>query len=182
MGEKEVISRLKEGDKSAFELLYKRYWKKVYNFTALYITSALDIEEVVQEVFVKLWEARASVNEEKNFEGFLFIITRNIVFDHSRKAFNESFYKMTLLESVEQSHSVEDELAASDLKEYIDYLYAMLTPRQQEVFKLSRGEQLSYREIAELLRISEKTVEHHISDVLKFMRKNLQLYTLFASL
>jgi len=58
----------------------------------------------------------------------------------------------------------------------------MLPPRQQEVFRLSRDEELSYREIAERLQISERTVEHHISDALKFLRKNIKLYLLFLSL
>ena len=58
MTEKELIVQLKEGDEKAFTTLYRRYWPKVYNFSRLYLSSILEIEEVVQEVFVKVWESR----------------------------------------------------------------------------------------------------------------------------
>jgi len=182
MEENEVILRLKKGDESAFESLYKHYWQKVYNFSRLYITSSLDVEEIVQEVFAKLWQVRASIDETKNIEGFLFIVTRNMIFNHSRHSFNETFYQITLLEAVEDSYNIEEELEASELKEHLHSLMNMLSSRQQEVFCLSREEHLTYKEIAQRLHISEKTVEHHISDVLKFLKKNLQLYMLFVTL
>lgn len=180
--EKDVIRQVRNGDKAAFELLYKRYWRKVYNFTNLYLASAIDIEEVVQEVFIKIWEARAFVDETKNFEGFLFIVTRNLIFNRSRSSFNEAFYQMTVLESVADSHNVEDELIASDLHNHLNMLLEMLPPRQREVFQLSRQEHLTYKEISLRLQISEKTVEHHISNVLKFLKRNLELYSIFVML
>ena len=75
---KEIVLALKAGDKKAFEFLYHRYWQKIYNFTRLYNTSSVEVEEVIQEVFVKLWEVRAFLDEDKNIEGLLFIITRNL--------------------------------------------------------------------------------------------------------
>lgn len=180
--EEEVILQVKNGDKAAFELLYKRYWRKVYNFTNLYIASAIDVEEVVQEVFIKIWEARAFVDETKNFEGFLFIVTRNLIFNRFRSSFNEAFYQMTVLESVADSYNVEDELVASDLHNHLKMLLEMLPPRQRDVFHLSRQEHLTYKEISLHLQISEKTVEHHISNVLKFLKRNLELYSIFAML
>lgn len=181
MNETATILRLKDGDKDAFELLYNLYWQKVYNFTRLYITHPIEVEEVLQEVFVKLWEVHALIDETKNFEGFLFIITRNLIFNCSRRSFYEDNFQLTLLEAVEESYNVEDELAASELRSYLDSLLEMLSPRQREVFHLSREEHLTYKEIAIRLQISEKTVEHHISYVLKFLKKNLQLYVLWTA-
>lgn len=175
-----AVHRLIEGDKSAFEYLYRKFWNKIYDFTRLYITSTADAEEVVHDVFVKLWDIHPMINEEKNFEGFLFIMTRNIIFDRFRKSFNESFYKMTLLDAFEESYSIEDELDAADLHEYIKSLISQLPPRCQEVFRLSREQNMTYKEIAELLSLSEKTVEHHISDALKFLRSRLELYLFFT--
>ena len=77
---------------------------------------------------------------------------------------------------------MEEELETADLREYIYSLIGMLPPRQKEVFKLSREEHLTYGEIAQKLQISEKTVERHMGEALKFLRKNLQLYTLFLLL
>ena len=79
----------------------------------------------------------------------------------------------------EESYNLEEELEASDLREYINNLIETLPERQQEIFKLSRNHQLTYKEIAAQLNISEKIVEHNISNTLKFLKKNLQLYTLF---
>ena len=173
MNEKEAIIKLKTcNDKAAFAFLYRSYWAKVYNFTRLYITSAVDVEEIVQE----------ALDEEQNFAGYLFITMRNLVFNRSRKNLNEPFYQLSVIEAVEESYDIEEELDAANLRTHISALISMLPPRQQEVFRLSRDEELSYREIAERLQISERTVEHHISDALKFLRKNIKLYLLFLSL
>lgn len=183
MEERDTLDKIKHNsDKAAFADLYNRYWAKVYNFTKLYVISTYDAEEIVQEVFVRIWEGRALIDTEQNFEGYLFIIIRNLIFNHSRKKLNEEFYKMTVLEAVEESYNIEEELDAANLKIYIDSLVALLSPRQQEVFRLSRDQHLSHKEIALRLNISEKTVECHISDALKFLKKNLRLYMLFLSL
>lgn len=182
MNEKEAVHRLKNSDKAAFEFLYRLYWTKVYNFTRLYISSNSDTEDIVHEVFIKLWDIRAFVDEEKNFNGFLFIITRNFIFNYSRKAFNESFYKVTTLEALNESYDIENELEASSLRAHIDSLIELLPPRCREVFRMSREQQLTYKEIAERLDLSEKTVEHHITHALKFIKKNLEMYMVFMSL
>ena len=97
MTEKELIVSLKLGDEAAFTALYRMYWPKVHNFSRLYLSSMAEVEEVVQEVFVKLWEARIFLKENESFKGFLFIITRNIIFNQFRKSFNENAYKTTIL-------------------------------------------------------------------------------------
>lgn len=73
MEEKELISRIKAGDKVAFKELYQKYWSKVHNFSRLFLTSSSEIEEVVQEVFVKLWEVRYLLRPDDRFEGFLLL-------------------------------------------------------------------------------------------------------------
>ena len=183
MTEKELIVSLKLGDEAAFTALYRMYWPKVHNFSRLYLSSMAEVEEVVQEVFVKLWEATYLLEREsESFKGFLFIITRNIIFNQFRKSFNENAYKTTILSSAEVEYDIEDEMDAADLQAYIKKLISELTPRQQEVFHLSREEHLSYKEIANRLSISEKTVERHINEALKFLRKNIYLFIIFLSL
>ena len=182
MDERTLVLQLKEGNENAFTTLYETYWAKVYNFSRLYLTSSTEIEEVVQDVFVKVWEARIFIKENENFKGFLFITTRNIIFNQFRKSFNENAYKLAVLKSASESYSIEEEMVASDLHIYINKLIEELPPRQQEVFKLSREKHLSYREIAQQLDISEKTVERHINEALKFLRKNIYLFSLFLSI
>ena len=88
MGEKEAIIRLKQGDEAAFSYLYKLYWAKAHHFARLYTASAHMAEEVVQEVFIKLWENRAGLDEEQGLDGYLFIATRNLLFNHARDSLN----------------------------------------------------------------------------------------------
>lgn len=181
MIQKELIQNFKNGDEDAFASLYKLYWEKVYNFSHLYLVSSEDVAEVVQEIFIKLWEKRHLVDEEQPFEGFLFIITRNQIFNYSRKCLNYSFLKMTVLESIEKSYEEEDKLEISDLKQYLSVLISQLPKRQQEIFRMSRERHMTYKQIAEELSISEKTVEYHMTAALKYLRKNLYLLSLFLN-
>lgn len=101
MNEKETLSAFVQGDKMAFQSLYGLYWKQVYNFASLYIFNTADVEEVVQDVFLKLWETRERIDLDQNFKGFLFIITRNIVFNEHKRKVNERAYQETVLNVVE---------------------------------------------------------------------------------
>lgn len=80
----------------------------------------MEIEEVVQEVFVKVWESRSLLREDDNFKGFLFVITRNLVFNQFRRSFNENAYKLTVLSSIMPYYNLEEELTAADLQEFIE--------------------------------------------------------------
>lgn len=97
MDNQTLILALKNGSEEAFTSLYHKYCDKVYKFCRLYYTNDSTTEEVVQEVFIKLWDIRSYVNENENLEGLLFIITRNMIFSNSKKNFNETFYKMSIL-------------------------------------------------------------------------------------
>ncbi len=177
--DKDLIRQLKQSDHKAFTSLYERYWRQVYNFCRLYLNNRSTAEEIVQEVFVKIWESRESIKEEENFKGLLFIITRNQIFNRHRKNVNEDFYKMTVLSAMEDSYNIEEEIEARDLSKYIDRLIEEFPPRRREIFNLSRKEHKSYKEIADLLQISEKTVENQIGEALKHLKKNLLLLTFF---
>lgn len=179
MEEKLILDKVKVGDEEAFALLYDRYWQKVYNFARLYLTSSTEVSEVVQDVFLRVWESRATFDASKNFDGYLFIITRNIIFNYSRRYFNELNFKMTVLQSVEEEYSMEEELDARDLKMYIDQLIAQLPPNRQRVFRMSRERHMSNKQIAEQCAVTEKAVERQITLALKFIRDNLPFFVLF---
>ena len=198
MDETEILTEVKAGNTIAFERLYDCYWLKVYNFAQLYITSSFEVSEVVQDVFVKVWESREMFDETKNFDGFLFIITRNIIFNYSRRHFYELNFKMTALRGLENSYDIEDELDAADLKSYIDKLIdtpvliepgetrywvrkliEQLPPQRRRIFKMSREQHLTNKEIAERCAVSEKAIERQITMALKFLRDNLPMFIVF---
>ena len=112
-------------------------------------------------------------------KGLLFIITRNLIFNHYRKNVNEDFYKMTVLSAMDTSYDLEEEITAYNLREYIDHLIEELPERRRIIFNLSRKEHKSYKEIASQLSISEKTVENQISEALRFLKKNIMLLIWF---
>jgi RNA polymerase sigma-70 factor (ECF subfamily) len=184
MKEEELIEQVKNGNNIAFAALYDYYWQKVYNFTKLYVTSSDSISEIVQDVFVKFWESRHLLDSNRKVEGFLFIITRNIIFNKARSRMREDMFKMMVLRSIEneEPYNQEDRMVAEDLKEYIDRLIAVLPERQREIFLMSREENMTYREIALRCGIGEKAVERHIHLTLKFLKKNLLLFMLFSML
>lgn len=186
MNDQKAIELLKSDNHEAFEYLYKVYCGQVYNFSKLYINSSEDIKEVVQEVFIKLWEARALLRENDNLRGFLFIVTRNLIFNRQKKTFNENFYKTSVLNAYNQSNfdsfNIEEELQAEELNKYIDKIITELPPKQQEIFILSRKKNLSYKEIAELLNISERTVEVHISRAIRHIKSRIEFLIVLLSI
>ena len=164
-----VLAKFKQGDESAFTFLYEHYWRKVYRFSEIYLTDKDEIKEVVQDVFIKLWESRAQINENKDIDGLLFIMT----------SLNKVTMKLTAFEVAEKIAIPGEDFETKDLLEYIWKLVSLLPPRQQEVFTMSRKHQMTNKEIAEQLSITEKAVERNLYLSLKFIKKNLNLFILF---
>lgn len=182
MDELFLLQSLKRGDDAAFTLLYKKYWSEVYNFSRLYLNTKEAAEEVVQEVFVKLWELRETLRPEENFKGFLFIITRNVIFNQHRKQVNEIQYKMSLLEiQNEELYHMEDELEKRELREFLDRLISRMPEQRQIIFNLKRYEDLSYREIATRLNITERMVERNLYKAMKFLKENIYFFIVFLA-
>lgn len=179
MEEKQIIEKVIAGDTAAFAVLYDCYWLKVYNFAELYIKASSEISEVVQEVFVKVWESRDFLDAEKNLSGFLFMITRNVIFNYSRRYFNDLNFRLTVLRGIENYYDMEEELEAADLKEYIDKLISQLPPQRQRIFRMSREMNLSNKAIADRCGVSEKAIERQMTLALKFLRDNIPLFIIF---
>lgn len=169
-----------QGEKSAFERLYNRYWAQVYNFTGIYINNSVEKEDIVQQTFLKLWELKGKLDPEKGIEGLLFIMTRNQIFNFTHKGVNEAAMKEALMNLKEESsNELEEQIEAQELEKYIDTLVELLPPRQKEAFLLSRKNGMTYKEISKIMGISEKGVEQNIYLALKFLRINLPLILLF---
>ena len=179
ISEDKFIQQINAKEVGAFRALFEHF----YNYLVLYAMKRVRqrevAEDVVQEVFIKVWESREFIREDDNFKGLLFVISRNLIFNQHRKNVNEDFYKMTVLSAMETSYDLEEEITAYNLGEYIDHLIEELPERRRIIFNLSRKEHKSYKEIAFQLNISEKTVENQISEALKFLKKNIMLLIWF---
>lgn len=163
-----VVELLRLGDVDAFEKVFFSFADRLYYFALRYLRNQHDAEEIVQEVFVKLWENRENLNQDLSFSGYLFTIARNTIFNQNRKKVNEQAYHEYVRNYLENSSTkTEDDLIYSDIKSLIDKVVEELPPQRKLIYKLSRESGLSYREIAQQLNLSERTVEAHIRLALK---------------
>lgn len=170
-----LLKLFKQGDNTCFELLYKRYNGKIYNFIMKISGGDNYIaEDIVQNVFVKLWEDQQKIKSEGSFSALLFTMSKNLFCDHVRKVARQNVYKGYLLENFTESH-IDSEIEYKLLESEIDKLIMKLPPARRKVYLLSKKEHFTNKEIAKHLNISEKTVEAQLTSAMKFMRKSLAL-------
>ncbi len=170
-----TISRLKEGDLLAFDEIYSRYSNRLFCFVLKLIKQEQDAEEIVQEVFLKLWRSRDKIDLHTSFDSFVFTIAYNHTMSMLRKRVHEQKYLNHLagLQRTSEAEDIIDELTFQEIQGCYLRLLEQLSPRQREVFLLSRDEKLTYKEIAGKLDISVNTVEIHMTKALRFMKDNL---------
>ncbi|MBN1599483.1 MAG: RNA polymerase sigma-70 factor [Bacteroidales bacterium] len=170
--EKELIVRLSEGDSATFEKIYYLYVKRVFHFAKRYVYNDTDAEEIVQEVFTKLWENRHNINPDLSFSGYILTITKNTIFNDNRKKVNHQAYCSYVINYLQKNtQNIEDEIIFKDICDLLNDTIEKLPAKRQEIFKLSRQQGLSYKEIAEKLNISEKTIETHMRLALRDIKK-----------
>ena len=172
---KELLLLLRKGDRVAFYNIYERYCKRLYGFVLRYIKQEDDAEEIVQEVFVKLWEARNKIDVYSSFDSFLFTIAYNTTMSLFRKRIKEKKYldHLKSLQQIESAPNVIEEIHFNELSTNVQALLEQLTPRQKEIFQLSREEGLTHGEIAKKLGISVNTVKKHMTNTLSFLKNNI---------
>jgi RNA polymerase sigma-70 factor (ECF subfamily) len=169
--DQELTALLREGDGMAFTEIFNRYWKKLLAIAYNHTRDKSDAEELVQEVFVSLWNKRA-VLSILVLERYLATAVKFTVFNNyyrKRKRSTDMINKMPYQESYE----MEDEIAARFLQEQVDAIVSTLPEKCKLVFKYSREAGLRNQEIAKEMGISEKTVEAHLSKALKTLKGNL---------
>ena len=173
--EKELIIRLIEGDAKAFERIYYKYVERVYYFAIRYLKDESETEEIVQEVFTKIWESRLNIDPDMSFSGYLLTTTKNTIFNENRKKINHQAYCNYIISYLQKNmQNVEDEIIYKDLMDLLNKTIAELPPKRQEIFKLSRMQGLPYKEISRLLSISEKTIETHMRLALRDIKSAMK--------
>lgn len=183
--ERDYVNRLKEGDVASFEHLYTAWSGKLYNFVMrISGNDGYLAEELVQSVFIKVWENRRALDPDKSFGAYLCTIAKNRLANIYQHRMSEYLYLEKLKQQAPVSdNSTEKEVEYRLLEEYIDSLIAQLPPARREIVVLSKRQQLSNREIAEQLNLSEHTVESQLAKASAYMREKLTAhYKLSVSL
>lgn len=167
-----LIELLKAGDESAFEIIYDKYSERIYQFSILLLKDTGWSEDVVQEVFVKLWNTKENLDSNKSLWTFLYVLTKRTALNKLRdiKSFSSDFEHLwnNISTLSDCSH---EKLIAKELSNQLDYVLNTLPKRQREIFKLSRFEGFTHQEIADALNISPNTVKNHMIQALKTIRK-----------
>lgn len=172
--DKNLVDLLQKGNVAAFDSLFEVYSPKLFGFANKYFQNTIDSEELVQEVFVKVWENRKSLKSEHSFKSYLFTIALNQV----RKHFNKKAVSLRYLESLQyETELTENPLLTANNYEsvlsQINQLIEQMPPRRQEIFRKSKLEGKSSKEVAEELNITAGTVDNQVSEALRFIRSRL---------
>jgi len=175
---------MKKGDLKAFDIIFKKYSRRLYVFVFRYVKQEADAEEIVQEVFIKIWKSRDKINVYTSFESFLFTIAHNATVNLLKKRAIEQKYveHVKSIQYIEESYELTDEIHYKELKQKFQGVFNELSPRQKEIFQLSREDGLSNKEIAEKLGISVQTVKNHLVTTLSFLKSKLNNGMLISSL
>lgn len=171
----ELVKLLKTGDMAAFDAIYNKYCHKLHEFVLMFLKQEEDAEEIVQEVFIKIWESRGKIDVYASFESFLFTIAYNATMSLLRKRVSETKSR-EYLKSLQQINSAEQvigEIQFNELDNKVQSLLQQLTPRQKEIYLLSREDGLTHREIAQKLNISESTVNNHLVTTIKYLKSHI---------
>lgn len=168
--EKELLAKIADGDQRAFESLYAIFSPRIYKRTLQLVRNQVLAEEVLQDVFLKIWDRRKQLNNEKSFQALLYTIATNMVIDLFRKAaidqrMLENFIRESA-DSFDPSLESGEELARFQ----VDQLLNMLPEQRRNVYKLVKLEQKSYEEVAAILGISKSTVSDHIVKATKALK------------
>lgn len=174
--EKILIELLNENSTQAFDALYKRYSSKLY-FFILKISNndQYRSEEIVQNVFVKVWENRHNIDSSKSFNSFISTVAKNMLLNEYNHEIVKYIYRNKVIQrKTDASTSMEDEIEYRSLTKYLNALIEKMPPVLREVYRLSRLEYHTNKEIAKLLDRPESTIEKQLSKANKFISEKVK--------
>jgi RNA polymerase sigma-70 factor (ECF subfamily) len=172
-----LVKLLQKGNVAAFDSLFEIYSLKLFGFALKYLKNETDAEELVQEVFIKVWENHPLLKSELSFKSFLFTIALN----HIRKHFNKKATSLRYLESLRNDPEFSDQVTSDDYETTLIKIYKIIDQmpeRRREIFLKSKLEGKSSKEVAAELNISPGTVDNQVSEALRFTRSQLKTQNL----
>lgn len=173
--EKIYLKKLKTGDPKAFEYFFFKYHKRVLVFIKNFISETEEAENILQDVFLSIWENKHKININLSFESFLFKIAKNKSLNCLRKTLNKKTYLSYIKENLSDFENTIDKIIDNNELEFYFYKYINELPeRRREIFLASIKEGLSYKEIACKFNISENTVDTQIRNSLNYIREKIK--------
>ena len=169
-----LIAGFRAGDMDAFRKIYESFCEPLYRFAFSYLKDSFEAEEIVQDVFLKVWEKREEVDEQKSFKSYLYRITVNKVFNELKhRVVKQKYEQHAIGFDHHTGETPESAIQFQELNKKIEILLNLLPEQQRNIFILSRWKGLSNAEIAESLNLSIRTVENQIYRASKFIKLHL---------
>ncbi len=166
-----ILKELKRGDHAAFEKIFERYSKQLYQFSLSYLKSKDAAEDIVQEVFYKIWNNREAIKTDTSFQSYLFTIALNDIRLHFNKLSKLSELKHDILiDFFDLKPEFDNRSDYQVLLDKLDELIKQMPEKRRAVFIKKKIEEKSMKEISEELNITIKTVEYHVSEAMKFLK------------
>jgi RNA polymerase sigma-70 factor (ECF subfamily) len=173
--ERLLLKEVSSGNEKAFRTLYDAYFNHLSAYIFKLCKSGTATEEIVQDIFLKLWTSRASLDQMDSPEAYIFSMARNKTIDYLRRLAKETNLISVLEDQLHASgNDVEERLNAAELSRLIGEALDQLSAQKRRVFQLSRNEGLSHDEIAEVMHLSKSTVKNHLSETLQHLREHLR--------
>lgn len=170
--ERALLLLLRDGDALAFESLYMRYAEKLSAQLFRLLKSWDEVEEALQQLFVKVWESRGNIDPDKSFQAYLYRIASNIANDYYRKLSKDKKLATSVLQQITLLYHPEQLTAQIQADEELMRTIEKLPPQRKAVFKLCKLEGKSYAEVSRMLSISEATIGDHIAKANRFIYNN----------
>ncbi len=175
LNDNELVDRLQQGEVDAFDLIYEKYSGKLYAFGLKYLRSKDEAEELVQSVFLKLWETHKQLDSDLSFKSYLFTIAYNDICKLFRKRkYLQKFISDSLYENSQSADKSGETIDYQSVLERVQKIIEKLPEKQKTIFLKSRQEGKTTKEIAGEVGLSPGTVDNYISESLKFIRSHLQ--------
>lgn len=166
-----LIDRLKQGEEAAYEFLFKEYYQILTVFANKYVKDFETAKEIVQDLFVHLYEKRDKLNIKSSLKSYLFRSTHNRSLNYiNAEKIRNKYVEHVKFTSNNTDNSIENEVNKTELEHALYKAIGDLPPKCQTIFKLNRFEGFSNKEIAEKLSLSKRTIETQISKALKILR------------
>lgn len=170
-----LLDELKQGDVHAFSFLFNKYYKDLVLFGGNFLPDQSACEDIVQSLFLKIWQDRENLEIRTSIKSFLLKSVQNSCLDVIRhQKIKNSYEEKSQLKSVLDETEFEQHILYSDLKSHLDEALTKLPESYREAFELNRFEGMKYKEIAEKLKVSERTIEVRIGKAIGLLRKHLK--------
>jgi len=171
--EKDLLATAASGDEAAFEVIFEGYRHAVYSYGMYLLRDAALADDLVQDVFLKIWLNRLKLNEVDSFRNWLFIVVKHVIFDLLKAQLREQT-AIRSLPVTDLSRETEQSILSGEYDSLVHEAFDHLTPQQQLVYQLSRQQGMDTNEIAVKLKISPNTVKTHLVHALRSIRKFVQ--------